>query len=261
MVYEKVYEDNATGKVTDEWFMQLSHKYEVERGELKMKIADLRKRLQEADTKQAGRDNFIAAIRRFMEMKRLTRPLLHELIDRIEVHETEGRWNLGRLTDLATGTGGLECYFVNNIIDDSADARANSLIVGVHTNSGLVVSASGTGITLSHEIGHAFGMRDVYAATSDGADLLDATCWDWQPYDWNGGCFGSGGGRARYYKGDASQCSVIRLMLMDGEKAKLSKGIDITYGDVWGFDIQDVQGHRDTGFFTNVRQTENPQHN
>ena len=178
-----------------------------------------------------------------------------------EAHETEDRWNLGRLTDLATGTGGLECYFVNNIIDDSADARANSLIVGVHTNSGLVVSASGTGITLSHEIGHAFGMRDVYAATSDGADLLDATCWDWQPYDWNGGCFGSGGGRARYYKGDASQCSVIRLMLMDGEKAKLSKGIDITYGDVWGFDIQDVQGHRDTGFFTNARQTENPQHN
>lgn len=52
MVYEKVYEDNATGKVTDEWFMQLSHKYEVERGELKMKIADLRKRLQEADTRK-----------------------------------------------------------------------------------------------------------------------------------------------------------------------------------------------------------------
>ena len=30
-LYEKLYEDNATGKVSDEWFMQLSHKYEVER--------------------------------------------------------------------------------------------------------------------------------------------------------------------------------------------------------------------------------------
>lgn len=30
-LYEKVYEDNAAGKVTDEFFMQLSHKYEVER--------------------------------------------------------------------------------------------------------------------------------------------------------------------------------------------------------------------------------------
>ncbi len=34
-------EDNATGKVSDEWFMQLSHKYEVERMELKSKIASL----------------------------------------------------------------------------------------------------------------------------------------------------------------------------------------------------------------------------
>ncbi len=29
-LYEKLYEDNAIGKVSDEWFMQLSHKYEVE---------------------------------------------------------------------------------------------------------------------------------------------------------------------------------------------------------------------------------------
>lgn len=29
-LYEKLYEDNATGKVTDEWFTHMSHKYEVE---------------------------------------------------------------------------------------------------------------------------------------------------------------------------------------------------------------------------------------
>ena len=29
-LYEKLYKDNAIGKVSDEWFMQLSHKYEVE---------------------------------------------------------------------------------------------------------------------------------------------------------------------------------------------------------------------------------------
>ena len=43
-LYEKLYEDNATGKVTDEWFMQLSHKYEVERMELKAKISDTRQK-------------------------------------------------------------------------------------------------------------------------------------------------------------------------------------------------------------------------
>ena len=178
-----------------------------------------------------------------------------------EVYETEGHWNLGHLTGLASGTGGLECYFVNNIIDDSADARANFQVAGIHTNSGLVVSDLGNGITFSHEIGHAFGMRDVYASTSDGVDLLGKTCWEWQPDDWNGGCSGGGEGRSRYYEGGTLQRDVIRLMLMDGEKADLSKGSDITYGGIWGFDIKDEQNHQDAGFFTNTRQTDNPQHN
>ena len=89
-LYEKVYEDNAAGKVTDEFFMQLSHKYEVERMELKGKISSLRKRLLEMDSAQKGRDAFLVAIRKFMEMKRLTAPLLRELIDHIDVYETEG---------------------------------------------------------------------------------------------------------------------------------------------------------------------------
>ena len=88
--YEKLYEDNASGKVTDEWFMQLSHKYEVERMELKAKIAELQKRISNIGTMQQNKENFINAIRRFMEMKKLTAPLLRELIDKITVYETEG---------------------------------------------------------------------------------------------------------------------------------------------------------------------------
>ena len=89
-LYEKLYEDNASGKVTDEWFMQLSHKYEVERMELKAKIADLRQRISNIGTMQQNKENFINAIRRFMEMKKLTATLLRELIDKITVYETEG---------------------------------------------------------------------------------------------------------------------------------------------------------------------------
>ena len=32
--YERIYEDNVNGKVSDEWFMQLSKKYEEEKAEL-----------------------------------------------------------------------------------------------------------------------------------------------------------------------------------------------------------------------------------
>lgn len=90
-MYEKLYEDNATGKVTDEWFMQLSHKYEVERMELKSKIAELKEHLASLSTMQQGKEQFVGAVRKFMEMQVLTAPLLRELIDHIDVYETEGK--------------------------------------------------------------------------------------------------------------------------------------------------------------------------
>lgn len=90
LLYEKLYEDNATGKVTDEWFMQMSHKYEVERMELKAKIAELRDNLDSLGRMTQNKDRFIAAIRKFVEMEHLTAPLLRELIDKIVVYETEG---------------------------------------------------------------------------------------------------------------------------------------------------------------------------
>lgn len=89
-LYEKIYEDNAIGKVSDEWFMQLSHKYEVERMELKSKITALRKKLSESGKQQQQREGVILAVRRFMQMDYLTAPLLRELIDHIDVFETEG---------------------------------------------------------------------------------------------------------------------------------------------------------------------------
>ena len=89
-LYEKIYEDNAAGKVTDEFFMQLSHKYEVERMELKSRITELRKRASDLSTQELGREAFIAAIRKFMQMETLTAPLLRELIDHIDVYKTEG---------------------------------------------------------------------------------------------------------------------------------------------------------------------------
>lgn len=88
---QKLYEDNVSGKVSDEWFLQLANRYETERMELKTKIASIRDELSAMGTAQKGRDTFLAAVRRFMDMETLTAPLLQELIDRIEVHEVEGR--------------------------------------------------------------------------------------------------------------------------------------------------------------------------
>ena len=86
----KCYEDNVSGKLSDEMFMRFSGKYETERLDLKEKISAYRKRLSEVDEMQLGKEKFMAAVRKFMQMDKLTAPLLRELIDRIDVYEVTG---------------------------------------------------------------------------------------------------------------------------------------------------------------------------
>ena len=70
--------------------MILSREYDAERKCLNERIINLNEKLKDLEDRRYERDKFIYAIRRFMEMKMLTKNLLTELIDRIEVHETEG---------------------------------------------------------------------------------------------------------------------------------------------------------------------------
>ena len=90
-LYERIYEDNVNGKVSDEWFMQLSKKYEEEKAELKKRIFDLTERLNRLSGMQTAKDGFLRAIRSFMQMETLTPTVLHELVERIAIHALQGR--------------------------------------------------------------------------------------------------------------------------------------------------------------------------
>lgn len=90
VLYERLYEDNVSGKVTDSFYMELSLKYENEKEELKKKIFNLKIQLDELNKKVFHKEMFLSAIGKFMEMKTITAPLIRELIDHIEVHETQG---------------------------------------------------------------------------------------------------------------------------------------------------------------------------
>ena len=89
-LYERVYEDNVNGKVTDDWFMRLSHKYEVEQEELKKQMFELKEKIERLNSAQNSSGSFIRAIRKFMTMQVLTPVVLQELIDKIEVFPIEG---------------------------------------------------------------------------------------------------------------------------------------------------------------------------
>lgn len=89
-LYKKAFEKNAEGLLSDEGFLQITHEYDVEQLALKAKIPQLREQIAEAERQATNKDKFIAAIRKFMQMDELTAPLLRELIDHIEVYETQG---------------------------------------------------------------------------------------------------------------------------------------------------------------------------
>lgn len=88
---KKLYEDNLSGKTSDDDYSILSQEYSVERDQLKKKILGLRDKLKGMEDRAGEREAFVKAIRKFMSMKTLTAPLLRELIDHIDVYEVEGQ--------------------------------------------------------------------------------------------------------------------------------------------------------------------------
>ena len=89
-LYKTAYEKNVNGTITDEWFMELSHNYEVEKLELKEKIAEYKESISNLENMKQSKENFIHAVRKFIEMETLSGPLLRELIDHIDVYHIEG---------------------------------------------------------------------------------------------------------------------------------------------------------------------------
>ena len=86
----RMHKADREGLLSDEGFLQITHEYDVEQLALKAKTPQLREQIAEAERQAANKDKFIAAIRKFMQMDELTAPLLRELIDHIEVYETQG---------------------------------------------------------------------------------------------------------------------------------------------------------------------------
>lgn len=89
-LFEKIYEDNLTGKINDDWFNQLSNKYALEKDENNHKLASFDKELTELKENISNQTKFSDKIKKFLDMQYLTPILLKELIERIEVYNIEG---------------------------------------------------------------------------------------------------------------------------------------------------------------------------
>ena len=91
LIISRLYEDNVTGKLTDERFIKLSRDYEREQSNLKSMAEVLRKELKHQEQQKTNAKAFVAAVRKYTDMKELDATILREFIERIEVSHAE-RW-------------------------------------------------------------------------------------------------------------------------------------------------------------------------
>ena len=90
-LFQHIYEDNISGKLTDERFRNLSFNYDKEQKELKTKIEQLSKEINNTEKKTTDLTQFISNVKKYTEITELTPEILNELIEKILVHQTEKR--------------------------------------------------------------------------------------------------------------------------------------------------------------------------
>ena len=73
MLFERLYEDNVSGKIDDARFAKMAKRYEQEQGEAAGKIKALRLELKKADGKQMDMDFFLETIRRYTDATTITK--------------------------------------------------------------------------------------------------------------------------------------------------------------------------------------------
>ena len=89
MLFERLYEDNVAGKIDDARFAKMSKRYEQEQGENAKKIKALRLELKKDESKRMDINDFLETVRRYTDATTITKRMVAELIDHIEVYHAE----------------------------------------------------------------------------------------------------------------------------------------------------------------------------
>ena len=132
-LFERIYEDNVTGKISDERFARMSQKYEAEQRDLTARIKELKDAISKSGSQSVTADMFISTVRKYTRAKKLTASMLNELIQYIVVYPAEkidGVWEQQ-----------LEIHYnCIGVIDIPADLPLPAPSVSVNTRKGVTVT-------------------------------------------------------------------------------------------------------------------------
>lgn len=95
-IIKKLYEDNATGRITDERFDVLYTDFEAEQAELKKTIVRLTTHVETVQERKCHVDYFLALTKEYPDITELTAEIVRLFIDRVVCHQANGRWGQNR---------------------------------------------------------------------------------------------------------------------------------------------------------------------
>ena len=94
-LFERIYEDNVSGKLSDDRFAKMSRRYEEEQKELSEKIKKLRSEIEKQSSRATSTDMFVSIVRKYTRARKLTPRMLNELVEKIEIYNADkidGEW-------------------------------------------------------------------------------------------------------------------------------------------------------------------------
>ncbi len=86
LLFQRIYEDNVSGKISDERFEMLSANYETEQAELKQIIKKISAEISETEEQSDNVERFISKVHKYFDLQELTPLVLNDMVKRVYVH-------------------------------------------------------------------------------------------------------------------------------------------------------------------------------
>ena len=88
-IIQRLYEDNVSGKISDERFAKLSASYEEEQRTLEIRAAELKSLIDTEKEGAANVEGFLGIVRKYTDIQELTAEIIRAFVERIYVYQTE----------------------------------------------------------------------------------------------------------------------------------------------------------------------------
>ena len=88
-IIQRLYEDNISGKLTDERFAKMCEAYEKEQSELEDSASELRKQVEACEQQEVNVKSFLKLVKSYIEPEQLAPEILHMFVEKVVIHEPD----------------------------------------------------------------------------------------------------------------------------------------------------------------------------